>query len=63
MDVYHEGHEEHEGGFAANASHHSFVFLRALVVHEPVRLGDPKQALVCFLAVEGHSAFEDTKPL
>ena len=30
MAFYHEGHEEHEGGFAAKASYHSFIFLRVL---------------------------------
>jgi len=30
LDFYHEGHEEHEGGFAAKASYHSFIFLRVL---------------------------------
>jgi len=30
IDFYHEGHEEHEGGFAAKASYHSFIFLRVL---------------------------------
>jgi len=30
MNFYHEGHEEHEGGFAAKASYRSFIFLRDL---------------------------------
>jgi len=30
LDFYHEGHEEHEGGFAAKVSYHSFIFLRVL---------------------------------
>ena len=30
IDFYHEGHEEHGGGFAAKASYHSFIFLRVL---------------------------------
>ena len=28
MDFDHEGHEEHEGSFAAKATYRSFVFLR-----------------------------------
>jgi hypothetical protein len=30
IEFTHEGHEEHEGGFAAKASYRSFVFLRVL---------------------------------